>query len=188
MKEYAAIIANDKETLSIKDLEGYKVIGKGGDGTVYQLTSKRCIKIFEKEQTKTAELNALQLGQSSPVIPRLYEHGPNYIIMEYVKGISLHQYLEKEKKLPESTVEKILAMLDELKNIGFDRHDTEVRHILFNKEMEIKVIDHKKAFSSVRSNPTTLLTGIKKRGYLKEFMQHVNNLSPSLYEEWKNIE
>jgi len=179
------IIANNKEPISIKDLVGYKLIGKGGDGSVFQLTHERCIKIFEKEETKTLELSALQLGQSSPVIPRLYEHGPNYIVMEYVKGISLPQYLKAEKQLPEPIVEKILAMLDELKKIGFERHDTEVRHILFNEDMEIKIIDFKKAFA-VRSNPTVLLTGLRKRGYLNEFMQHVNTLNPSLYEKWNS--
>ena len=187
MKEYRAIIANNKRTVSIKDLEGYKLIGKGADGSVFQLTSERCIKIFEKESTKALEMKALQVGQLSLVIPRLYEDGPNYIIMEYVKGISLPQYLKKEKQLPEAIVEKILAMLVEMKKIGFERRDTEVRHILFNENMEIKVIDLKRAFGSVRSNPTKLLKGIKKKGYLEEFMYHVNNLNPALYKEWKNI-
>ena len=185
MEQYRAIIA--RGTVSIKDLEGYKLIGKGADGSVFQLTSERCIKVFEKMSTKALELKALQVGQLSPVIPRLYEDGPNYIIMEYVKGISLPQFLKKEKQLPEPIVEKILDMLNELKKIGFERRDTEARHILFNEDMEIKVIDLKRAFKTVRSNPTTLFTGLKKRGYLGEFMQHVNNLNPTLYKKWNNI-
>lgn len=187
MEEFWAIIATNKGTISIKDLKGYKLIGKGADGSVFQLTPERCIKVFEKEQTKKMELKALQVGQSSLVIPRLYEDGPNYIIMEYVNGISLPQYLKKEKQLPEPIVKKILAMLVELKTIGFDRCDTEVRHILFDEHMEIKVIDLKRAFGSVRSNPSKLLKGIKKKGYLEEFMYHVKNLNPTIYKEWKNI-
>ena len=187
LKEYREIIENNKKAIRIKHLQGYKAIGRGADGSVFQLTSERCIKIFEKVQTKALELKALQVGQSSPVIPRLYEDGTNYIIMEYVKGLSLPQYLKKEKQLPEPIVEKILAMLDELKKVGFERCDTEVRHILFNEDMEIRVIDLKRAFGSVRSNPTKFLEGIEKKGYLEEFMQHVKNLSPTLYEEWRNI-
>ena len=76
-------------------------------------------------------------------------------------------------------------MLVELKKVGFERHDTEVRHILFNEDMEIKVIDLKRAFGPAGSTPTKLLKGIKKKGYLEEFMQHVNKLDPTLYEEWK---
>lgn len=186
MEEYRAIIANNKEAISINDLKEYRLIGKGADGSVYQLTADRCIKIFEKEQTKALELKAFQVGQSSPVIPRLYEDGSNYIVMEYVRGISLPQYLKKEKQLTEPIVEKILAMLVELEKIGFNRRDTEVRHILFNEDMEVKVIDLKRAFGSVRSTPTKLIKGIKKKGYLKEFMQHVNNLNPTLYKEWNH--
>ena len=187
MEEFWAIIDSNKGTVSTKDLEAYKPIGKGADGSVFQLTSERCIKIFKKTQTKELELKALQEGQLSPVIPRLYEDGPNYIIMEYVNGISLPQYLKKEKQLPESIVYKILDMLAELKKVGFERRDTEVRHILFNEDMEIKVIDLKRAFGSVRSTPTKLLKGIKKKGYLEEFMQHVKSLDPTLYKEWERI-
>src|SRR3954449_7812818 len=100
MKEYQKLITANKKTIRIKDLKEYKRIGKGADGSVFQLTSDRCIKVFEKEQTKDLELKALQMGQSSMVIPRLYEDGPNYIIMEYVKGVSLSEYLKKEKKFP----------------------------------------------------------------------------------------
>lgn len=187
MEKFKAIIAKNKGNIRLKDLKTYKLIGKGADGSIFLLTPERCVKIFEKERTKELELKALQVGQSSLVIPRLYEDGPNYIIMEYVKGISLPQYLKKEKQLPKPIVEKILALLAELKKIGFDRCDTEVRHILFNEDMEIKVIDLKRAFNSVRSNPTKLIEGLKKKGYLEEFMQHVNHLSPTLYEEWKTI-
>ena len=180
-------IAKYNRNINIKDLNKYNLIGKGADGSVFQLSDDRCVKVFEKEQTKELELTALQVGQSSPVIPKLYEDGPNYIVMEYVTGISLPQYLKKEKQLPEQIVKKILDMLVELKNIGFERHDTEVRHILFNEHMEIKVIDLKRAFGSVRTTPTKLLEGLAKKGYMEEFMQHVNNLNPSLYMEWKKV-
>jgi len=187
MEEFSAIVAKNKGKPSTKNLKKYKLIGKGADGSVFQLTADRCVKIFEKEQTKELELKALQAGQSSPVIPRLYADGPNYIVMEYVKGISLPQYLKKEKQLPEPIVKKILAMLTELERVGFERRDTEVRHILFNEKMEVKVIDLKRAFGSFRSNPTKLFKGLEKKGYLEEFMQHVKNLNPSLYNGWKSI-
>src|SRR5699024_6913774 len=82
---------------------------------------------------------------------------------------------------------KILQMLDELKKIGFKRLDIEVRHILFNENMDIKVIDLKRSFTSDRPTPNKLLVGLKKRGYLKEFMKHVKKLNPSLYKQWKSI-
>lgn len=185
MEEFRMKIAGNKGAIKGENLISHKLIGRGADGAVFQLSDDRCVKVFGNEQTKALELNALQVGQPSTVIPRLYEDGLNYIVMEYVNGISLPQYLKKEKQLPEAIAAKILAMLEELNKVGFDRCDTEVRHILFNEDMDIRVIDLKRAFGSVRSTPTKLLKGLKKKGYLEEFLKHVNNLNPTLYKEWK---
>ncbi|MGG0670409.1 AarF/UbiB family protein [Lederbergia citrisecunda] len=186
MEDFKSIVSKNNGKVSLKDFKDYKVIGKGNDGSVFQLTPDRCVKVFGNEETKKLEMHAMQKGQSSSIIPRLYEHGPNYIVMEYVKGISLPQYLKKEKQLPEEIVGKILALFVEMKRIGFGRIDTEVRHILFNEAMEIKVIDLKRAFGSVRTTPTKFIKGIKKKGYGNEFMYHVKNLNPPLYKKWKD--
>ncbi|BAU28303.1 protein kinase-like protein [Aneurinibacillus soli] len=187
MEDFKDIVTKNNGTVSVQHLKGYRQIGQGGDGTIYQLTSERCVKIFYEEETQQRELEALQVGQLSSVIPRLYEYGSNYIVMEYVNGTSLKKIAKKERQLSESIVRKILFMLEEMKRVGFARHDTEVRHILFNEQGEIKVIDHKRALTSARTVPTKLVAGLKKMGVLKEFLEHVNKLCPSLYEEWKHI-
>ncbi|HHY20491.1 MAG TPA: kinase [Bacilli bacterium] len=172
------------EKINKEQLEGYKLIGDGADGEIYQLTDHTCMKLFFKEETKKRELEALEMGQSSNVIPRLYEHGVNFIEMEYVKGISLSKKLKKEKKIEKELSEKILLMLDELKRIGFTRYDAEVRHILINEEGNLKVIDHKRALSSKQSIPIKLLKGLKKRHVLEQFLNHVSELRPDLYNKW----
>ncbi|MEK1833404.1 hypothetical protein AAAC51_44815 [Priestia megaterium] len=58
----------------------------------------------------------MQIGQSSTIIPRLYEYGPNYIVMEYVKGTSLAKYL-KNRHMTKLLVIKIINSLDELKSL-----------------------------------------------------------------------
>ena len=167
------------------DLSDYKLIGEGGDGAVYQLSEEVCVKLFHKEKTHKLELEALQLGQSSSVIPRLYGYGSNYIMIEYINGHSLKYYLKKKKILPEWMAEKILYLLDELKAVGFARHDTEIRHILFNEKEDIKVIDLKRALQIDRTVPTKLLNEIKEAGFLNEILEHVKRLRPALYLEWE---
>ena len=186
MEQFKSMVSRTKGTIKIKDLKSYKLIGKGADGSVFQINSDRCVKVFQDTETKALELRALQAGQSSRYIPTLYEDGSNYIVMEYVNGISLSEYLKKEKQLPKQIVIKILAMLADLKIIGFDRCDTEVRHILFDEKMELRIIDLKRAFGSVRTTPTKLMKGLKKKGHLDEFMNHVKELNPVVYEEWKD--
>ncbi|MEY2196501.1 RIO1 family regulatory kinase/ATPase [Neobacillus sp. BF23-41] len=187
MNDFEKIVAKNKGAVTLQDLSGYTMIGKGADGSIFQLTPKKCVKIFVNEDTQKKELNALQLGQSSPIIPKLYEYGENFIVMEFVNGYNLKHYLKKEKNLSEAIVEKILSMLDEMKTVGFTRLDIEVRHIFFNELGEIKIIDLKRAFNTDRAVPTKLLTGLKKLGYSEEFLQHVKKLSPSKYKEWKNL-
>lgn len=66
-------------------------------------------------------------------MPRLYQYGANFIVMEYIKGFSLARYLKKHGQLTKPLVEKILNMLDELKKLGFTRYDAEIRHVLINE-------------------------------------------------------
>ncbi|MCM3118281.1 kinase [Neobacillus sp. MER 74] len=188
MNDFNKIAAKNNGKITLQDLNGFPMLGKGADGSVFQLSPEKCVKVYVNEDNQKKELNALQIGQSSSVIPRLYEYGSNYIVMELVNGGNLKAYLKKEKQLPKLIAMKILFMLTELKKVGFARLDTEVRHIFFNELGEIKVIDHKRAMTTERSVPTKLFTGLKKLGYLDEFLRHVKELNPSLYEEWKKID
>ncbi|MCX2824266.1 AarF/UbiB family protein [Bacillus pseudomycoides] len=174
----------NKRRISRRDLKEYKLIGDGKDGEVYQLTHDKCVKMFFLEETRIKELKALVIGQSSPIIPRLYEYGENYIVMEYIHGISLARHLKKEKQITEELTEKILIMLDEFKKIGFTRWDTEVRHVLINEKGQLKVIDHKRAFTSNSKAPIKLLKGFKKFGLSQDFLNYVKNIPSSAYNTW----
>ncbi|MGG0185656.1 AarF/UbiB family protein [Bacillus rhizoplanae] len=174
----------NKKRISKRDVGKYTLIGDGKDGEVYQLTHDKCVKIFFLEETQKKELKAFEIGQSSPIIPRLYEYGENYIVMEYIQGISLARHLKREKQITEELAQKILIMLNELKRIGFTRWDTEVRHVLINEEGQLKVIDHKRAFTSNSKVPNRLLEGFKEIGLAQNFLNHVRNIQPSIYKEW----
>ncbi|MBT2575010.1 kinase [Bacillus sp. ISL-51] len=168
-----------------KVLEDYRLIGDGKDGEVYRLTHNKCLKYFFKKETYKKELEALKIGQTSPVIPRLYEYGDYYIVMEYVQGTSLARHIKKEKFLSLKLTADILDMLDELKNLGFTRWDAEIRHILINEHGDLKVIDHKRAFSTVAQVPVKLLKGLGKYGLADDFLHNMKKLNPSRYREWQ---
>lgn len=184
MESFNKLVQKKNGNLQLDNLKNYKKLGRGADGSVFELTSNHCVKIYQNESTKERELKALQAGQESTIIPKVYDDGPNYIVIENIKGISLKHYLKKEKNLPQSMVEKILFMLDEMKRIGFSRIDTEDRHIFFNNNGDIKVIDLKNAFTTERNVPSKLLSKLKKRGFHDQFLKYVKQLQPSVYEEW----
>jgi len=166
----------------------YAVVGKGKDGVIYQLTSDRCVKVFFKEEVYKKELKAIQVGQSSSSIPRLYDYGSNYIVMEYIKGISLAKHFKKNKCIPKSLVIQLINLLDELKKLNFSRQDTELRHVLMNEQGDLKVIDLKRAFSSNRPIPIKLLTELKELKLSKEFLAYVKDIRPSLYQKWRTFD
>ena len=71
MKNFKDIVSRNNGLISIKDLVGYKKIGQGSDGSIFQLTSEKCIKIFKREEAFRNELFAYEAGASSSVIPTL---------------------------------------------------------------------------------------------------------------------
>lgn len=173
-----------KHSLTKKDVSGFQLIGDGKDGEVYLLNPDQCVKIFFLKETKDKEYEAFKIGQASPVFPRLYAHGENYIVMEFIKGISLSHYLKKERAISVELTRKILNMLNDFKELGFTRWDAEARHIFINEEGHIKVIDHKRAFTSNNKVPEKLLKGIKKYKLFNEFLANVQQVNPALFREW----
>ncbi|MCA1062625.1 kinase (plasmid) [Cytobacillus spongiae] len=163
------------------------MIGDGKDGEIYKVAEDKVLKYFFREETHERELEAMKIGQASPIMPRLYEFGDNYIVMEFVKGISLARHMKRQGHIDEDMTKKILFVLGEFKRLGFTRWDTEVRHMLMNEEGEFKVIDHKRAFTSDSPVPTKLLKGMKKFGLTGEFLGHVKTLDPDLHNAWKKL-
>ncbi|MBT2602685.1 hypothetical protein J7E55_06385 [Bacillus sp. ISL-53] len=64
----------------------FPLIGKGAQGAVFKISSDKCVKICAKSEFAAKEGNVLKIAQESPAIPRLYDVGHNYIIMEYLEG------------------------------------------------------------------------------------------------------
>lgn len=73
------------------------------------------MKICAKPEFAAKEGNVLIIAQESPAIPLLYEVGHNYIIMEYLEGPTLFQYLESGGILSEKLMRQILFVLKEMK-------------------------------------------------------------------------
>ncbi|MEK4822801.1 hypothetical protein [Priestia sp. FSL R5-0680] len=180
-------LIGEKEN-ELMDFKRYGVVGQGKDGVIYQLTDNRCIKVFFKEEVYKKELEAIKVGQSSFIIPHLYDYGPNYIVMEYIKGISLAKHLKKNQYIEKALVVQLISLFNELKQLSFRRQDTELRHVLITEQGNLKIIDLKRAFTSKRPTPIKLLKDLKGLNLSKEFLSHVKDIQPSLYQKWRNFD
>jgi serine/threonine protein kinase/dipeptidyl aminopeptidase/acylaminoacyl peptidase len=125
-------------------------IGSGGMGTVYRAIDTRlnrpvAIKIatakfsarFEREARAIAALN-------HPYVCTLYDVGPNYLVMEYVDGVTLHDLI-RERRLPVDEAlqyaMQIAAAMEAAHAAGIVHRDLKPGNIMVTRGGLVKVLD-----------------------------------------------
>ncbi len=107
-------------------------------------------KLMQKEELKERFLKEASIlsRASHPNIIKYFSHGEwengLYIAMEYVKGISLREYMQKKRldvKKALEIVQQIAYALCHLHNLGIIHNDIKPENILITDHDEIKVID-----------------------------------------------
>lgn len=98
-----------------------------------------------------------------------YENGTGYIVMEYINGINLKEYLNNAGgKLPEPTVlalmKPVFESLHQMHNTGLVHRDISPDNIMVDKDNKIKLIDFGSARGQSAETDKTY-TVILKHGY-----------------------
>ena len=189
MEDFKSICVTEgiKKVDVIKNPTPLPLIGKGAQGAVFKISSDKCVKIYARQEYALQEGEVLKVAQDSPIIPRLYEVGPNYIIMEYLDGPTLFEYLQSGGDLSENIIRQILFVLKEMKRLKFTRLDADMRHFIVTEQKKLKVIDHYSSYTKIRSRPELLVNGLKKLGILPLFLEHVKEIDLESYLEWKDL-
>jgi predicted Ser/Thr protein kinase len=171
--------------LIVKNHSPYPMVDKGAHGAVFKISEDKCVKIYADEINCTLEAKVYTAAQASPIVPRLYEVGKNYIVMEFLPGTSLREYLIQKGRMPSSIARQILFILKEMERLGFTRLDSALRHMIVNQNKEVKVIDIVYAYTRKDPKPVKLFTELKELGLVEEFMEKVKQLDSHLYEKWR---
>ncbi|WP_144527706.1 serine/threonine protein kinase [Peribacillus simplex] len=180
---------NGKKDLIIHNPTTLKLIGEGSQGAVFQLEEDLCVKIYVNPNAATKEGKALEAAKETQIVPRLYEVGPNYVIMEYLKGPNLRDYLKKTKDIPESFTEQIIMIRKELKRVGFIRIKTSIGHFVVTEGNVLKAIDHSDGLTMNDPYNPKMFRDLKKLGLLDTFLEQAKKIDPESYEDWqKNID
>ncbi len=139
------------------------LIGAGGMGEVYRATDTRldrdvAIKVSTERFTERFEREARVIASlNHPNICRLYDVGPNYLVMEFVEGPQLKGPLPVRKAIEYSG--QILDALDAAHKKGITHRDLKPANILVTKQ-GIKLLDFGLAHIAVEGdNPTLTRTG-----------------------------
>ncbi|WML41762.1 hypothetical protein RCG19_08975 [Neobacillus sp. OS1-2] len=171
------------EGVKVESAVTQPLIGKGHQGAVYRIAEDKCVKIYGKPENAMQEQEVLLSTQALSFIPKVYETGPNYIVMEYLLGPDLNTFLKKQTSLSENITKQLLHILNTQKESGFKQIDAPLRHIIVTNT-GFKMVDHVYSFSREQDRPLELFQNLHERGFLDSFLEHVKILDPDTYAEW----
>lgn len=187
---FDSIIVTPSKTgkgLDIHNPTSLPLLGKGAQGAVFSLPEGKCVKIYWDTMNVMWESKALRAGKDSPIFPKLFQVGTNFVVMEEIEGPTLQAVIKKLGHMPEGMISQIIAVLRTMKSLKFKRIDTRLSHLIVTKDGSLKVIDHIGAFQQDRKIPTNLLKSLRDVKLAHHFMDEVCRIDPDLYNEWLEL-
>ncbi|WP_077620491.1 hypothetical protein [Bacillus sinesaloumensis] len=185
MKDFTSIkVTKPEKLLEIHNPTSYPLIGKGSQGAVFKLSDDKCVKIYVDPLQAKMEQEALKAAKKNPFMPKIYDTGKNYIVMEYLNGPSLKDYLLGCMYMPEDITRMLLQLLKSFKKAKFTMLDAPLRHI-FIVDNKLKVVDHVNAFKRIHPVPIKLIRDLKLLLLKDSFLMQVQKLEPDTYQEWE---
>jgi predicted Ser/Thr protein kinase len=178
------VTLDSNKKLNIKNPTSFTPVGKGGQGAVFKIDDYRCIKVYYDFDIALAEQNAYLKTQGSPIMPKLYEIGDKYIIIEYIGTRNLKDYLMEKGSISEKITQELVNMFSEMKRLNFLRRDESLRHILLNEDEKIKIVDHVYAFTLDNPMPVKMFKQLNEIGMLKDFIEQGKNQDSTLFKEF----
>lgn len=179
------VTKSPENTMIIHNPTNYILIGQGDQGAVFKISDTCCVKIYVSNEYTAREYSSYQAAKNSSLVPKIYEKGVNYIILEYLRGPSLECYLQGIGMMPKWVTKQILCVLKEMKRLRFTKVDSFLRHIFIDKNHKVKIIDLVNAYTVSDSLPSRLFGDLKRLGLLKVFLQQAKELAPDLHNEWQ---
>ncbi|MCM3691851.1 hypothetical protein [Neobacillus niacini] len=173
----------DGEGVKVDSAISQTLIGAGHQGAVYRIAENRCVKIYGKPEHCNMEKTILLANQDLSFIPKVYETGDNYVVMEYLVGPDLNTFLKKQTTLPLVVTKLLLEIVTSQKQAGFKQIDAPLRHV-FVTNKGFKMVDHVYSFSRLQERPLELFQNLHERGFLTAFLEQVQILDPVTHAEW----
>ncbi|PLS02411.1 hypothetical protein [Neobacillus cucumis] len=171
------------ESVRVDSSVTQQLIGKGHQGAVYRVAEDKCVKIYGKQEHANQEKKVLLTYKNLSFIPKVFETGPNYVVMEYLLGPDLNTFLKHQSKLSEDVTRQLLDILTNQKKSGFKQIDAPLRHIIITNN-GFKMVDHVYAFTNEQKRPLELFQNLRERGFLESFLEQVKEMDPDLHAEW----
>ncbi|MEH7385240.1 hypothetical protein V7147_07505 [Bacillus sp. JJ1521] len=148
---------------------------------VFQLDTKRCIKIFTKEGYAEKEYTNLRLGADKGISPEVYGWGEKFLVTENIGDTNARKHVELHGITRELT-EKLIQLLRMINEEGFMTNHA-LEDIIILPDGTLKVMKLKKNLISKPSFPKKIIKGLGEKAPM--FLQLVFEVDKSLFEEWR---
>lgn len=137
------VIINKKNRLMSHD-DSLELVGTGRSAFVFRIkSSNKAIKVFFPEFTYIAkeEAEIYKILQNISYYPSIHDAGLNYIVMDYIKGLTLFECISQGKFITPTHIEEIDHALSLALAKGLNPSDIHLRNIFITSTDEIKMID-----------------------------------------------
>lgn len=137
------VIINKKNRLISYD-DSLKLVGTGRSAFVFRIkSSNQVIKVFFPEFTYLAkeEAEIYKILQNISYYPSIHDFGSNYIVIDYIEGLTLFECVSHGKLITSNYIKEIDHALSLALAQGLNPSDIHLRNIFITSDGEIKIID-----------------------------------------------
>jgi predicted Ser/Thr protein kinase len=135
----------ENELVTVKHIPEYlECVGIGTDAAVFQWIDEPNIafKVFSPDKVEKLEEEKKVYGKlgNSSYFPKFYGSGPNFLMLSYVKGITLYDCLLKGIRIPEQAILDVDEARAYARKKGLNPRDIHLKNVLLHQG-RAKVVD-----------------------------------------------
>jgi len=137
------VIISKKNRLTAYD-DSIILVGTGRSAFVFRIkTTTKAIKVFFPDFIHIAkeEVAIYKVLQDISYFPSIYDSGLNYIVMDFIDGLTLFECVTQGKPITPAHINEIDYALSLASNLGLNPSDIHLRNIFITSHDEIIIID-----------------------------------------------
>ncbi|WP_209121771.1 protein kinase family protein [Alkalihalobacillus sp. BA299] len=136
---------NNRKEISVYEKDDdLELVGVGRSAAVFKVKStKLALKVFFPQYTHLAkeEANIYRMLHGIPYYPTLHEEGSNYIVIDYIDGMTLYRCLNQGVKVSEEVINEVDHAIKLAKQRGLNPADVHLKNIFITTEKTVMIVD-----------------------------------------------
>lgn len=162
------------------DAKEFEKFGRGKEGVVYRGPDNMLLKVYANPERCISEYRLLKKLENSPYFPKVYNCKGIYMLREYVEGVALIDYIEKNG-LSKTLANNLIDLSELFYNSKYLRVDGIDKHVFVCKDENLMVIDPRRKKYRFHSSLLKILKNINQE---ETFLTQLIKNRPDLLSQW----